>query len=140
MFRDYFIFNGKKYYTGTVVKTNDTTYMPEATFVCYDERYGDYVFRSKGRTTRGLRVLESRMQECIIDVTDKVDTSVKMPEVKKKNDAHIDGLFLGWVWYIFLMGISVIFKDVIGLWIIISVVFFSWRSKKIKEEGTYIEW
>ena len=62
-----------------------------------------------------------------------------LPIIKTKKDFQIDGLFLGWMWYIFLMLISVIFNGAIGLWILISIVFFSWRAKKIKREGTYIE-
>ena len=59
---------------------------------------------------------------------------------KRRKDSQIDGLFLGWMWYIFLMLISIVFKEALGLWIFISIVFFKWRSDKIKKEGTYIEW
>ena len=76
----------------------------------------------------------------LVSITDKIDTSVHSPVEKKMKDTQIDGLFLGWMWYIFLMIISVIFKDAIGLWILWSVVFFTWRKNKIKKEGTYIEW
>ena len=55
-------------------------------------------------------------------------------------DTEIDGLVLGWMWYIFLMVIATVFKDALGLWGLISFVFFTWRSDKIKKEGKYIEW
>jgi hypothetical protein len=64
----------------------------------------------------------------------------QLPTERKRKDCEIDGLFLGWVWYIFLMAIGTIFNGAIFIWLMISIVFFNWRAKKIKEEGTYIEW
>lgn len=138
MFRDYFVFEGKKYYTGTVVKTANVYRMPEVTFVCCEEKWNQYRFRDKKGC--GLIVPESRMKDTIIAVTDQVDTSVRMPEIRKKRDAHIDGLFYAWVWYIFLMVVSTIFYDRIMMWIIFSVAFFVYRAIKIEEGGTYIKW
>ena len=63
-----------------------------------------------------------------------------MPTKKKMNEFDIKGMFLGWAWYIFLMIIATIFRYNFAWWFLISVVFFSWRSDKIKKEGTYIEW
>lgn len=138
MFRDYFVFEGKKYYTGTIVKTSNTKYTPETAFICYDEKWKLYRFKDK--QGRGLMVPESRMQDTIIGVTDRIDTTIKMPEIRKKSDAHIDGLLYAWIWYIFLMVISTIFYDRVMLWVIFSVAFFAYRAAKIKEEGTYIKW
>lgn len=137
MRRNYFEHNGKMYYTGTVFIIKDMGKEAEAKFICYDTDHAKYVYRINSCTWH---VHEKWFRENFVMVTDKVDLNVHMPVVKKFKETEIDGLFLGWIWYIFLMLVSVIFKDAIGLWIIISVVFFSWRSKKIKEEGTYIEW
>ena len=52
------------------------------------------------------------------------------------NDVKINKLFLGWIWYIFLMIIASIFKGQVIGWIFISFFFFGWR-KKIKDEETY---
>ena len=109
----------------------------EATFVCYDKNRKRYVYKIKDYTCH---VDDKRFQNNFIRVTDRADPGVVAPSIKTKSDMQIDGLFLGWMWYIFLMAISAIFNDAIALWILISVVFFNWRSNKIKKEGTYIEW
>ena len=51
-------------------------------------------------------------------------------------DTEINGLFLGWVWYIFIMLVVSIFKGAVVGWIVVSFFFFKWR-KKIKEEQTF---
>ncbi len=137
MRKNYFAVNGEKYYTGTIFIVNDMGKQSEATFICYDEDNSRYVYKINDCICR---VDPKNFQRVFISVTDKKDCNVHMPVTKTKKDFEIDGLFLGWMWYIFLMLISSIFKGAIGFWALISAVFFSWRSRKIKEEGTYIEW
>ena len=137
MFNDYFEYNGVKYYTGTVLIVPYLSEKVEATFIGHDETNKLYVCKIKNFT---IRYPETLFFNQIICITNTSDNSVHTPIQKVRNDSQISGLFIGWVWYIFLMAISTIFNDAIGLWIFISIVFFNWRSKKIKEEGTYIEW
>lgn len=137
MKQNYFIVNGTKYYTGTVFIVKHIGEPAEATFICYDTERKRYVYKVKACTCH---VDPKGFQRTFISVTDKQDHEAHMPITKTKKDFEIDGLFIGWMWYIFLMAISTIFYDRIGLWIFISVVFFSWRKKKIEEEGTYLEW
>ena len=133
-----FVVNGVLYYSGTIFVMKDNFGKDvEAAFIWYDTNYKRFMYKTKD----GMRQsLHDDFVKNFVSVTNKRDESVRGPVEVRKKDFEIKGLFLGWVWYIFLMGISTIFKDAIGLWILISVVFFSWRSKKIKEEGTYIEW
>ena len=137
MRQNYCVINGKKYYTGSVFIVNHCGQQTEAAFICYDTDRSRYVFKVNNCVCFETH---SSLQRKLISSTNKFNSKVHMPETKTKKDSEIDGLFLGWMWYIFLMAISTIFKDAIGLWILISVVFFGYRSKKIKEEGTYIEW
>lgn len=138
MKQNYFIVDGKKYYTGTVFIIKNHKGIPvEASFVYYDVDQKLYVYKI-GECRHMWS--DKYFWSWFVGITDRVDNSVHMPVVKTMKDREVDGLFIGWVWYIFLMLVSAIFNDAIGLWIFISVVFFSWRSKKIKEEGTYIEW
>ena len=51
------------------------------------------------------------------------------------DELNIDGLFLAWMWYIFIMAIATIFYARIGIWLFASVIFFSYRNNKLKEEG-----
>ena len=138
MKQNYFVVDGKKYYTGTVFVIKDCNgRQTEAYFICYDTDLRKYIYKTEGcRWSSHDNFFWNRF----VAVTDKVNNEISYPVAKVQKDLEIDGLFIGWVWYIFLMLISTIFKDAIGLWGLITVVFFSWRSKKIKEEGTYIEW
>lgn len=136
-FLNYFVWNGVKYYTGTVIVVNDMGRQVEATFVCYDKTYNYYVYRVK--ECRHM-VRPAQFKQALVKITNKIDKNVHIPAVKTLKDTEIDGLFLGWMWYIFLMAVATIFKGNIAWWILISCVFFNWRAKKIKEEGTYIEW
>lgn len=138
MKQNYFVVDGIKYYSGTVfVIENNCRQNIEVTFIWYDTDYQRYLYKTKEH------MCQSHYDDFwkrFVAVTDKRDESVRSPVVKRKKDLEINGLFLGWVWYIFLMAISIIFKGVIGFWLLFSIVFFNWRSKKIKKEGTYIEW
>ena len=134
---NYIIVNKTKYYTGTVFVINFNGKIQEAAFVCSIPKANKILFKLSDKRWW---INADDFRKRIIEITNKVDTSVRMPIENTMKDRYIDGLFIGWLWYIFLMSISVIFKDAIGLFVLISVVFFSWRKKKIKEEGTYIEW
>jgi hypothetical protein len=137
MRQNYFVIDGKKYYTGTIFIVNDIGNQTEASFICYDTERSRYVYKIKDCIHH---VDPKTFNTRFISVTDKFDYKIRMPVTKVMKDDEIDGLFLGWIWYIFLMATSTIFKGAIGLWCLISIVFFSWRKKKIEEEGTYIEW
>jgi len=137
MYRNYFIVDGEKYYTGTIFILNEAGEKVEATFICYDTEHNRYIYRINECTWRAP---DKYFQKFFIAVTDKRNSKVHMPVEKKMNDFDISGMFLGWVWYIFLMILATIFRYNVGWWILISIVFFSWRSDKIKKEGTYIEW
>ena len=137
MYQNYFIINGVKYYAGTIFIVKNMGIEEEASFICYDVSRNKYVYKIRDCK---YHMDEATFMNRFVRIAHKVNNKICGPIVKTKRDTEIDGLFLGWIWYIFLMMASVIFKDVIWLWILISVVFFSWRFKKIKEEGTYIEW
>lgn len=137
MIRNYFEIDGEKYYTGTVIVVSRMGKQVKATFVGYHEQLQKYVYEiNNGKCF----VDENSFYENLVSITNVMNNNVQLPTEKTKMDRHIDGLTLGWAWYIFLMALSVLFKDCIGLWIFISIVFFSWRNKKIKTEGTYYEW
>ena len=136
-FRDYFIYNGKKYYSGTVIIVKERGQNVEASFICYDEDQNKYIYVINDCKHY---VYPKFFEDVLVEVTDKVDGSVHMPQAKQKKDMKIEGLFEGWVLYIVLMAVSTIFVCNVGLWILWSYLFFSWRKKKIEEEGTYIEW
>ena len=136
-FLNYFVWKGVKYYTGTVIIVNDMGKQVEASFVCYDKTYNRYWIQVKQLRQM---MYPSQFEKAIVTVTDKRGAKVHMPVVKTLKDSEIEGLFLGWVWYIFLMAVSTIFKYNFLWWALISFGFFTMRADKIKKEGEYIEW
>ena len=138
MYRNYFEMDGKRYYTGTVFIIKNILKNPvQATFAYYDTERCRYVFNADGRKFFWSQELFYRD---IVEVTNVVNDTIHMPQTKTLADSQISGMSLGWLWYIFLMAIATIFKDNIGLWLLITAVFFNWRCNKKKKEGTYIEW
>ena len=136
MYSNYFVYNGKKYYTGTVVilKTGQNNV---GSFICHNLKNDLYVFNISGRR---YHFRTNDFERVVVSITDQVDENVHMPVQKTFKDSDIPGLLLGWVWYIFLMAICTLFKGNVCFWVVISVLFFTWRKKKIKEEGTYYDW
>ena len=137
MKQGYFIVNGAKYHTGSIFIIKDMGKNVEASFLYYDTDKQRYFYKIKDCVWN---VDNKNFWRMFVSTTDKRDESMRAPTTKTKNDIEIPGLFIGWVWYIFLMAISVIFNGAIFFWILYSVIFFKWREKKIKEEGTYVEW
>lgn len=39
-----------------------------------------------------------------------------------------DAIFVGWVWYIVIMLVGIIFKERFAIWVFASVVFFLWKN------------
>ena len=52
-----------------------------------------------------------------------------------KDELNIDGMFIAWLWYVFIMLIATIFKDNIIIWTLTSLIFFHYRKTKLKEAG-----
>ena len=136
-FQNYFKYQGKKYYTGTVMIVHNFKPKQEATFLCYDTEREMYIYQIKQCKCH---MNEDYFFNSIISITDRTNRSVHIPEVKTRKECHIDGVMFGWAIYIFLMIVTTIFNDRIMMWAIWSIVFFAWRSEKIKEEGNYVEW
>ena len=137
MYQNYFVSNGEKYYTGTIFIIKYMCKEVEASFICHDIQNNRYIYKI-GECRHN--VPYKLFWRNFISVTNRTNEKIHMPQTKALRDRDIDGMFFGWLWYIFLMGITTIFNGNVVLWIFISVVFFNWRKKKIQEEGTYIEW
>ena len=143
--KDYFEFRGVKYGVGTVVKVPNTLdlrwlakeqIVEEAIFVgssCFDftNRFGWInLYESSGHL--------SGKYESYIEIIQPVYYKDPGPP-KQQNiffrtrsgswEAHNEVL-TGFVWYIAVMLLAMIFKDAIGIWILATVVYFSWKGKK----------
>lgn len=146
--RDYFEFKGVKYGIGTIVKVPSSTdirwvspkkYSHEATFI------GNSTFRYNkllGCITLyedGSNLIGGKYEE-YIEIIEPVYYQEPQPLPAKKGsiwtrtgsgswDAHGD-VCIGLIWYIVIMLVATIFKDRIAIWIITTIVFFSWKARK----------
>ena len=135
---DYFIINGKRYYTGTEFKIKYMGEVVDAVFVCTQfAKRTEIVYRINGRQYFTPIPL---FEKAFVSISNSVSNETQMPQVKYMKDRDVQYVSVGWMWYIALMLFGVIVKGTLIWWIFISVVFFSWRANKIKEEGSYIEW
>lgn len=147
-FVDHITIDGKTYYTGTVfyvygywVGSMFDNF--EVTFIAYDTEYQKVRFEDNGMggigPHRGGGCTLEQFKKKIISVKEAKNERVKCPEKKRRPEMQIDGMFEGWVAYIVAMAVSAIFKDVIGLWVLWSWIFFSWRHSQIEKKGYYYE-
>ena len=154
MKRDYFVYNGITYQTGTalivtnLMSTNHTNSL--ATFEFFDTNTEEYQISICGRTER---YSQKRFDEIYKGVWDgcygvikpipesmpkHLQTTPAKPKGKSwtfQDELNIDGLLIAWIWYVFIMAVATIFYDRIGIWILASIIFFSYRKKKLKEAG-----
>lgn len=153
MRQGYFVYNGKRYESGTEFLLNMTllydgsTYQRKCTFLYYDTENGRFYYQMEQQgnpysmsthTVRAYATTEE-FNKNFAGITGNVDISIKPPVLKQRPDSQIDGLFIGWLWYIVLMAVSTIFYDRIGLWALWTFLFFSWRHSKIEKEGKYYD-
>ena len=136
-FQNFFVHNGQKHYTGTIFIVDNYGKHSEACFICYDTQYSKYIYKINGCTWRAH---EDYFRRMFIELTGRIDPTAQLPQVKKRNDLDIGGMFEGWLIYIFLSIICFIAKGGFLYFIFVSIVFFVWRANKIKKEGTYIVW
>ena len=137
----YFCFHGKSYSKGTIVKIAEHHkdkfgFYSYVIFDSHDTTNNTYCFKSLYNAWDIFRISEDQLNICIEAVEansicnqDDVDSTV--------NPKYIEGIISAWIWYIVAM-ISGLFlqniSNVIGVWVIASVIFFNWRRKKINGE------
>lgn len=138
----YFDYNGKTYNIGTVLKIKDwdnkgRCFVKNVTFAYYipDRRYYTYVDNGQRKS-----VPEKLFYNLLVEITEEIDLSVRIPIKKYRDDLKIPELIPGWAWYITIMIVGVLFNDRFGIWFVTSVVFFSWRKRIKEEKGVYYEW
>lgn len=140
MKREYFIYNNKQYNKGTVVilrrfdpysrKVCNT----KATFISYNTDTKEYIFEiynSECKYTEG----DFRNSICEIYNPNKRMINMNNSGHTFSDELSIDSLCIAWIWYVFIMAVGFIFYARIGIWILSSMIFFNYRTKKLKEAG-----
>ena len=141
--QNYFVYKGKRYDTGTIVilsrfdiyskRICDT----KSKFLYYDTESCEYVFDIYGKE---YKYSEQYFNDNFVSIYDPEIKYTHAQQQQKNShtisdELNIDGLFIAWMWYIFIMIVGFIFYDRIGIWIFASIVFFNYRNKKLKEAG-----
>ena len=143
MIQNYFIYNGIKYVSGTMIRIKQFNYITgklhevNALFIAYHIDSCEYELKIDNLTSM---YSKGRFEKVFCGIAgqnvvkhNQFQTTKK--ELKFKDELGIDGLLIAWMWYVFIMAIAIIFYDRIGIWILASVIFFNYRNKKLKEEG-----
>lgn len=146
----YFMYNGERIETGRVLKFKPWKgcvgehSVEEITFEWYVPEMDLYVFKyTSTYGTKGYGMYGNKFKEYLIGPTNKTNEYVvKEHQMRMENnkltfakELQIDSMFLAWMWYIVLMGITFIFNGFYFYWAVISFCFFIYRYGKLKEEG-----
>lgn len=146
----YFIYDGKKVKTGTVLKIkprrvgNFGNYVEEVIFEWYVPEIDLYVLRYRNvYSANGVGMYGNEFREYFICPMNMIDENVvRDHNMRMENnkltlakELHIDGMFIAWLWYVVLMGVTLIFNGRIFYWAFISLCFFVYRNTKLKREG-----
>lgn len=145
MKQNYFVYNNKAYYSGTIVVMSgfdcvmQTNKQTEMTFCYYLSEYNTYVCKTNNAY---FNYKSNNFYAKLLSVTNKTDVEyvnfcLLQEKLKNKpmtfvDELNIDGMFIAWIWYVLIMGAAVIFKDMLSIWICASIIFFSYRAKKLK--------
>lgn len=138
---NYFYFRGNNYGKGTVVKIYEEhkekfKFYSNLIFEKYDTESELYLFKSLYNCWEIFIIPKNQMEEYIEEIvkpytTDQVNMSIKV------DPNYIEGIFSAWIWYILTMVFGFFLKgsiNVVSTWILASIVFFSWRHKKMNGE------
>lgn len=123
--KKYMKYHGKYYDVGTKVRIKSEGKIIEATFLGWSsDRSFDCEFY--GSKTYKFSCVDKYIVEIIEPVYPKlteVPTTATNPNAPPSWEIEI-----GWVWYILIMVVGVIFKDRWIIWIAATIYFFVWKS------------
>lgn len=142
---EYFDYNGVRYYTGTrftIKRKYDQ--ICTATFIGWDTFNKDlcriqYKYPHNYYYTEGALIPRDEMQNYVIEIVEGNYYIEREKNKRYPKDSEIPKLFFGWIIYLIIMAILVIFKDRWLGWIAATIYFFYWRHKIKEEESYYVD-
>jgi hypothetical protein len=136
MKQNYFIHNGQKYYTGTKIRIqahNGYGNCPQtATFVDYDSDTKEYHFKISNRV---ITYNHRSWTSYFLGIYGEPAPSPPAKEWTFRKELDVNGMLNAWMWYLFLMVITTIFKGNVFYWATISGIFFKYRNEKLRKAG-----
>lgn len=144
MKQNYFVHNGVKYTSGTQIKLlnypyNNPVLHDLVCFIYYDTDY-DRVMYQMAYNGKKYGCSMNAFLKMFGGATGKVDSSINVPQTQQLKDHQVPMVLIGWGWYIAIMLLFAISKLLIPGWVITSIIFFKWRKKVMREEGSYVKW
>ena len=123
MNKKYLYFQGKYYDVGTkvLIKTRWNG-VQEATF------YGWTGFPFRGENVWGQNYYSFDVEKYIVDIIDPIEVNLQPISVDNKDCPPDWDVEIGWIWYILIMVVGTIFNARLLIWIVATVVFFSWKK------------
>lgn len=148
----YFDYNGTRYYTGTVFECHDfLSSNPEENIVnfkfldimgdkskCRIQRQGEWcnnICSINDFTNSIIRVVENPEKVVLNRQNEKYKNDKYYHYIKDGEDFYTykdEDYYIGWIVYIAAMLFVTIFNGRVAAWIFISIIFFSWKNKKLK--------
>lgn len=128
--KNYFVYNGNRYYEGTIVKFNKTPYV--------GANYGKYTGTAKLFTAmnspteyaaNGNYLFELKAEDAVQVVNPIAENQIEY--VKAYKDTDSNDMFYAWVAYIAVMLFFAICNGRIFGWIAATIVFISYRHNKL---------
>lgn len=134
-----FIFNGKKHYIGTIVKINEC-YIQQFNFNSKLKFIGCVVEKNSYRFTSLYNAFDA-YEISVDDVTKYINEVIYDVETVQNENTikpeYIEGIVSAWILYVASIFFSFAFKEVTDTLMacaLSTIIFFSWRNKKIKGE------
>lgn len=139
---NYFCFKNNKYGKGTVVQVREECkekfkFYSHLVFEEYDNKNKLYCFKSLYDKWDSFEIPRSQIAEYIEQIAKPQYNIAQNDSPNKVNPNYIEGIVSAWIWYILIMIFGLFLKGpilTITVWTIASIMFFSWRHKKINGE------
>ena len=135
----YFDYKGVRYYAGTKFKKR--AYGDTTVDAVFTRRFGrEFWFRYKfpGRSDIKIdRCSEKDFYDNHVEIINDSDISVFERKKHYLMESEVPEIVCGWIIYILVMCGITIFKHAWAGWIAVTIYFFRWKKKKLKEAYYY---
>lgn len=136
---NYFVYHNKKYYRKTVVKIHDGEchnfgFYTTMIFNGYDIERNLYCFVSPCNSWDKYYMTDCQITACIKEIIQPCCDPCLQNEREKVDLKYVDGMLAAWIWYILIMCFGLFLNGIVNVlivWTVASVIFFSWRKKKM---------
>lgn len=136
---NYFCFKHNVYGKGTIVQMHEEYkekfgFCSYLVFEEYDVENDLYRFRTLHDRWTSFNIYKNHLEEYIKEIVEAQIITEETPFTYKVDPNYVDGIASAWIWYIIVMFFGLFLQgtaSVITVWVLASIIFFSWRRKKM---------